>query len=200
MKNLDKVFCILLLFFSANSHVLGETPSTLDQTATFERIFTGQNLRGWNTLGDANWQVIDGVVQANSGQGMLVTQRSYQDFHLKLEFWVDESANSGIFIRVSDPSDITATNAYEINIYDSRPDQTYRTGGIVNLAPPLYKVLTGNRWNSYEIIARGAEMEVILNGKRIVTAEDKVFKNGPIGFQFGKGIVKFRNIVIKTLD
>ena len=61
-------------------------------------------------------------------------------------------ANSGVFIRCSDPQQITAANAYEVNIFDMRPDQTYRTGGIVNIAKVMATVYTGNRWNTMEIV------------------------------------------------
>ena len=62
-------------------------------------LFDGSNLDGWNVLGNANWELADGAVQADSGSGFLVTEDSYADFELTLEFWVDEPANSGIFIR-----------------------------------------------------------------------------------------------------
>ena len=92
-------------------------------------LFDGSSLDGWNALGSANWELADGTVQADSGGGFLVTEDSYADFQLTLEFWVDETANSGVYIRCSDPQTIRATNSYEVNIYDARPNQDYRTGG-----------------------------------------------------------------------
>jgi hypothetical protein len=46
---------------------------------------------------------------------------------------------------------ISATNAYEVNIFDKRPDPSYRTGAIVNVAKPLAMVAraaNGTRWSS----------------------------------------------------
>ena len=63
-------------------------------------------------------------MQADSGSGFLVTRESYADFELTLEFWVDEPANSGIFIRCADAESVTDRNSYEVNIYDTRADQT----------------------------------------------------------------------------
>ena len=97
-------------------------------------LFDGSSLDGWRVLGDANWELEDGAVQADSGAGFLVTEDSYADFELSLEFWVNEPANSGIFIRCADPASVTDRNSYEVNIYDTRPTQTYRTGGIVPIA------------------------------------------------------------------
>src|SRR6185436_3072202 len=74
-------------------------------------LFDGTNLDQWNRIGDANWKLTDGVVQADAGTGFLVSKSSYADFELRAEFWVDAAANSGIFIRCTDPSNIAATNA-----------------------------------------------------------------------------------------
>src|SRR4051812_4105284 len=81
-------------------------------------LFDGKTLDGWNMIGTANWQVVDGVIEASKGTGYLVTPASYGDFQITLEFWVSEDANSGVFLRCSDPKIISATNAYEVNIYD----------------------------------------------------------------------------------
>ena len=51
-------------------------------------LFDGKSLKGWNVVGDATWNVADGVVQADKGSGFLVTPASYGDFQITLEFWV----------------------------------------------------------------------------------------------------------------
>src|SRR5882762_10217930 len=62
-------------------------------------LFDGSNLDNWTMVGDANWKLADGVVQADKGTGFLVSKVSYTDFQVRAEFWVDADANSGIFIR-----------------------------------------------------------------------------------------------------
>ncbi len=108
--------------------------------AGWTTLFDGKSLAAFNMIGDANWQLVDGIVQANKGNGFLVTKGSYTDFELKAEFWVDDDANSGIFIRCENPQQITAMNAYEVNIFDKRPDPSYGTGAIVDVAKPLRSV------------------------------------------------------------
>ena len=162
-------------------------------------LFDGSTLDGWNPIGDANWELADGVVQADSGSGFLVTPRSYGDFELTLEFWVDEPANSGIFIRCADAQSVNDRNSYEVNIYDTRADQTYRTGGIVHIASPSSVINAGGQWNSYEITARGDRLQVTLNGTQVVDVRDTQFSAGPIALQYGAGVVKFRNVRIRTL-
>ncbi len=162
-------------------------------------LFDGGDLDQWVDLGDANWTVVDDVVQADSGNGFLVSAESYGDFRLTLEFWTDPDANSGIFIRCSDPNDVGAANCYEVNIYDKRPDQTYRTGGIVNFAAPTSIIDAGDRWNSYEITAQGSRLLVELNGTVTVDIEDATYTEGPFALQYGAGIVKFRNVRLQQL-
>ena len=162
-------------------------------------LFDGSTLDGWNPIGDANWELADGAVQADSGSGFLVTPRSYGDFELTLEFWVDEPANSGIFIRCADAQSVNDRNSYEVNIYDTRADQTYRTGGIVHIASPSSVINAGGQWNSYEITARGDRLQVTLNGTQVVDVRDTQFSDGPIALQYGAGVVKFRNVRVRPL-
>ena len=162
-------------------------------------LFDGSNLDNFNPIGNANWEIADGAVGADSGGGFLVTKESYGDFELTLEFWVDEPANSGIFIRCADAQSVNDRNSYEVNIYDTRADQTYRTGGIVHIASPSSVINAGGQWNSYEITARGDRLQVTLNGTQVVDVRDTQFSDGPIALQYGAGVVKFRNVRIRTL-
>jgi hypothetical protein len=180
--------------------VVGLRPAEVSgQGAAWVTLFNGTSLDGWNPIGNANWELVDGAVQADMGSGFLVTDRPYGDFELTLEFWVDEPANSGIFIRCADPTTVTDRNSYEVNIYDTRADQSYRTGGIVHIASPTSVINAGGQWNTYEITARGERLRVTLNGTEVVDVEDSQFASGPIALQYGAGVVKFRNVRLRTL-
>jgi hypothetical protein len=167
--------------------------------AGWTALFDGKSLKGWNVVGDANWNVADGVVQADKGTGFLVTPASYRDFQITLEFWVSDDANSGVFLRCSDPKTINQTNAYEVNIFDKRPDQSYRTGGIVDVAKPASVIQTGGKWNTYDITAKGPQLTVVLNGAKVVDVKDTKHVDGPIALQYGAGTVRFRNVRIRRL-
>lgn len=167
-----------------------------DAQPSFVTLFDGSSLKGWTIVGDANWELADGTVQATRGTGFLVTQASYDDFQLTLEFWVTDDANSGVFIRCADPKTINARNCYEVNIFDQRPDQAYRTGSIVDVAKPLAVINTGGRWNTLEIAARGSRLTVTLDGTRTVDVEHEKHARGPIALQYAAGTVRFRNVRI----
>jgi hypothetical protein len=57
-----------------------------------------------------------------------------------------------------------------------------------------------NRWNTYDITAKGGEFTVILNGiKTVDAAKDSKFAKGRIALQYGGGIVRFRMVEIRPL-
>lgn len=191
---------LLMPFLSACSHMGNVMESFSSPEVGFVSLFDGKDLNQWKTVGNANWRLQDGLLQAELGGGFLVSRQSYQDFQLKAEFWVDETANSGIFVRCSDLKDINATNAYEMNIYDQRPDPGYGTGAIVNVAKVSPMPKAGGHWNSYDITFQGSRMVVYLNGVKTADAQDsRLSEAGPIALQYDKGVVKFRNIRIKPL-
>ena len=169
------------------------------QGAEWTTLFDGSSLDGWRMLGDANWELGDGAVSATEGSGFLLTGESYGDYEFSVEFWVDEPANSGIFIRCQDPEAVRDTNCYEVNIFDTRADQTYRTGGIVHIASPSEVIDAGGQWNTYLIRAEGSRLVVTLNGTRVVDVNDDQFSSGPIALQYGAGVVRFRNVRIRAL-
>jgi len=191
---------LVLPWLAACSTLSGVLPWSSSGEPGFVTLFDGADLNQWKPVGNANWRLQDKLLQAELGGGFLMSRQSYQDFQLKAEFWVDDAANSGIFVRCTDLQNITATNAYEVNIYDQRPDPSYGTGAIVNVAKVSPMPKAGGHWNSYDITFKGSRMVVFLNGVKTADAEDsRLSEAGPIALQYDKGVVKFRNIRIKAL-
>src|SRR6202789_2484328 len=138
---------------------LSYSPQASSETGWVE-LFDGKNLDHFNAIGDANWRLEDGSVVADKGNGFLVSKDAYADYQIRAEFWVDADANSGIFIRCTDPEKIGANNAYEVNIWDTRPDPSYGTGAIVNVGKVDPMPHAGGKWNTFEIIAKGSTLTV----------------------------------------
>jgi hypothetical protein len=175
-------------------------------------LFDGKNLDNFNKVGDANWRIEDGSAVADKGNGFLVTKNTYTDYQIRAEFWIDGEANSGVFIRCTDPVKIGSATAYEVNIWDERPDPSYGTGAIVNVGKVDPMPHTAGKWNVYEITAKGSTFTVTLNGQKTVDgAQDAKFATGKIALQHGLGLkdakgvekdggtVKFRKVEIKPL-
>ena len=167
-------------------------------------LVDGSKMGDWDKVGDANWDIKDGALHADkllSGKDLayLVTKTSYKDFQIKAEFWVDADANSGIFIRCDNPKVIDGKTCYEVNIFDKRPDPSYGTGAIVDVAKVDPMPKAGGQWNSYDITAKGGHMTVVLNGKTTADVDDSKHAAGPIALQYGSGVVKFRKVQIRAL-
>ncbi|MGB3426725.1 MAG: DUF1080 domain-containing protein [Burkholderiaceae bacterium] len=168
-----------------------------------------RGLENWNRVGDANWRAEDGAVVADDGKGgFLVSKSSYKDFQIRAEFWAAPSANSGIYMRCSDPKTLTDKNCYEANIFDQRPDPTFGTGAIVHHAPvPHHAYKAGGKWNTYDITVKGSELTVVLNGVQTVKVSHEQLKEGPFALQYGTlppkgepgGAIKWRKVQIRTL-
>ncbi len=167
-----------------------------------------KGLENFEQLGDANWRAEGDAIVADKGKGssFLVSKKSYKDFELRAEFWADHSTNSGIFIRASDPKVVTASNSYEVNIYDQRPDPLYGTGAIVDFAKVSPMPKAGGKWNTFVVTARGTSVVVIFNGVQTVHMNDSKFASGPVALQFANGpqnapggVIKWRKVQIMEL-
>ena len=162
-------------------------------------LFDGGSLAGWQAQGDIDWTVVDGaIVASGTGKGFLTSDASFGDFYLKVEFWVDATTNSGLFIRCKDRSKVHPDTCYELNIYDEHPQQEARTGAVVFIMPPMARVDTVGRWNTYEVTAQGARVEVKVNGVTTALLEDADPTPGFLALQHWEhGTVKFRRIELR---
>jgi hypothetical protein len=158
----------------------------------------------WNEVGKANWAMKDGALTADKLDGKdpayLVTKNSYKDFQIRAEFWTDEEAHSGIFIRCDQAMKLNSRICYEVNVDDKRPDPSYGNGAIIDVArvDPMPKA--AGKWNTYEITARGSHLVIVLNGQKTADVEDNRHNaGGPFGLQYAAGVVKFRKVQVKPL-
>ena len=200
--NLGRARALGLLLAAA---ILSGCATHLPSQGWVTLIDGADGMENWNPTGsDANWRSADGAIQADKatakGSSVLVSKKSFKDIELYVEFWADDDTNSGIYIRVMNPTNVsTSTGAYEIQIWDKNPNPAYSTGSLVNVASvnPVHKA--GGRWNTYEIYAKGPEITVKLNGVVTVSAYDKKFPEGRIGIQYNGGPIKVRKLLVKEL-
>ena len=185
-------FCITNLFIGGHA--------CAQNTDGFTDLIDGVSLSGWNIIGSANWVIGNGIVEGNKPSGFLVSSKTYKNFIIKAEFWAESNTNSGIFIRCQDPNKITQSTCYEINIWDTRPEQAYATGAIVDIAKVDPVPKAGGRWNTMEITANGSNFKVMMNDVvTVANGQDSKFAEGPIALQSAGGVIKFRKLQIKPL-
>ena len=167
----------------------------------WKTLFDGRSLAAWEPRGEANWALVGGVAQADNGKtGFLVSKETFGDVGIRAEFWASHDANSGVFVRCTNPFTIGTATGYEMNIYDERPDPSYGTGAIVGVAKVSPMPKAGGRWNVMEIWANGDQFTVVFNGaKTVENAQDGRFSHGRIALQYGLGLVKFRKVQVRAL-
>lgn len=175
------------------------SPSLAQNDAGWITLLDGTSLANWNQTGKADWHIAGGAAEADNGFGYLVSKKSYGDFELRAEFWVNGPANSGIFLRCDNPAMPSDTSCYEANIFDTRPDATYGTGAITHISPIKNMPKAANKWNTYDITVKGNHLVVVLNGRKTADVMDSSHARGPIALQHGAGVVKFRKVEIKPL-
>jgi len=192
----------------------------------FTPLFDGKTLEGWQG-GKDGYVVEDScIVSQPKGSGNLATVKNYGDFHLKFEFKLTPGANNGIGIRVPDevPGERLdpAFKGIEIQVLDDANDR-YKNikewqhhGSVYGVVPAKTGFLKpAGEWNSEEIIAKGKQIKVILNGETIVDADiEKASENGTLDGKEHPGLkrdtghicfcghgaeVWFRNLRIKEL-
>jgi hypothetical protein len=166
-------------------------------------LFNGKDLKGWYDIGGGNWRVEGGVIVADGKKGkdnaFLVTDEFHRDFQLKVEFWVSDDANSGIYMRCGNPEVINDKVCYEANIFDQRKDPSYGTGALVHIVKVEPMPKAGGKWNTYDITVKGDHIVLVLNGQKTVDVRNGAFKDGRIALQYAAGVVKFRKVELKPL-
>lgn len=187
----------------------------------FVSLFNGKDLKGWQGATDG-YIVDDGAIQCVASKGgFLYTDKEYGDFHLKFEFKLTPGANNGVGIRAPKGGD-PAYVGMEIQVLDDDADvykglQPYQYHGSiygVAAAKKGHQKKIGE-WNTEEIIAKGKNIKIILNGETIVDADIEklstpttIDKKDHPGLKNDKGFIVFcghghdvwfRNLSIKEL-
>lgn len=166
------------------------------------KLLNGKDLTGWTTLGEGKnqWEVVGGVLRNKASGTDLVTERTFTDFKLHLEFRYPKGSNSGVYLR----------GRYEVQVEDTQGNEPKIDGiGAVygHLIPNELAALGPDTWQSYDITLVGRRVTIVLNGKTIIA--DQVIpgitggaldsdegKAGPLFLQGDHGPVEYRNIVI----
>jgi hypothetical protein len=180
-------------------------------------LFNGKDLNDWQQLGNATWQVKDGMILGGQEgdpkrSGLLTTRLRFQDFDLKLDFMIDEHGkyNSGVYLR--NRSGKYEQTGYQINIGRAAVEEY--VGLHMNEwldkgdeKDAFRKVLA---WNVLRIRAVGPHIQAWLNGTQIVDYIDPNPKPehlaaGVLAFQtYGadghSGWVAYRNLSIIDLS
>jgi hypothetical protein len=187
-------------------------------------LFNGNDLDHW--IGNKTDYVVENnqiaVKPKRGGHGNLFTAEEYSDFSFRFEFKLTPGANNGLGIHAPLEGD-AAYVAKELQILDNTADiyanleKWQYHGSVYGIIPAKRGYLKPvGEWNSEEVIVRGDDIKIILNGTVILDGNFKeASKNGTLDGQVHPGLNRnkghigflghgselfFRNIRIKELS
>ena len=151
-------------------------------------------------MGENQWVVEDGILRSKKSGSNLVSEQTFNDFKLHVEFRYEKGSNSGVYLR----------GRYEVQIEDNKglnPWRGYFSAIYGFLVPSEIVAKDAGEWQTYDITLIGRMVTVIANGVTVISnqqipgitggaLDSKEGEPGPILFQGDHGPIDFRNIVI----
>lgn len=165
------------------------------------RLLNGRDLAGWHVVGgDNQWQMVGGILHNTKSGGNLVTDATYTDFKLHVEFRYPAAGNSGVYLR----------GRHEVQVEDTPgPEPAIDGFGAVYgfLTPSELVAKKPGEWQSYDITLVGRKITLVANGKTILCEQEipgitggaldsDEGAPGPIMLQGDHTAVEYRNITI----
>ena len=164
------------------------------------KLFNGTNLQGWHAPGENQWKAEGGVLVSPKSGSNLISDQTFTDFKLHIEFRYPKGSNSGVYLR----------GRYEIQIEDSKGLEPSRDllGAVYGFLPPTEMMAKGpGEWQSYDVTLVGRLVTLAVNGKTVICNQEipgitggaidsKEGEAGPLQIQGDHGPIEFRNIVI----
>jgi hypothetical protein len=137
------------------SHVMVDEPIRTSPPSDATVLFDGSDLEEWeHSNGDsAAWNVDDGVLVVEPGEGDIQTKTSIGDCQLHIEWRTSENlpdtwdrGNSGVFLQ----------DRYEVQVFDSSADRIYadgHAGAVYGQHPPeVNPCRAPGKWQSFDIV------------------------------------------------
>jgi hypothetical protein len=225
------IMFLSLLLACASSQQLN-TLSKSEGKEQWQLLFDGKTTNGWHKYGGAavgaSWKVEEGSLHLDpSGKsgGDIVTDREFENYHLKLEWKISGKGNSGIIFYVHEAAQYKYPweTGPEMQVIDNDGHvdgkiRKHRAGDLYDLiACSRETVKPVGDWNKMEIKCMNGKLELMLNGVTVITttlwdeswkklvAESKfksmpgfgIYKKGHISLQDHGDKVWFRNIRIR---
>ena len=171
-------------------------------------LFDGDSTFGWRKASRANWQVNEGIISVSEGErGLLRTTSQFDDFELKVQFKINASTNSGIFIRTSPKPKDPASDCVEVNLASLKVSP-FPTGTLVARKKGA-DISDGESawfddWHEAHITADGPNISIRIDGQETCNYDDPKGSNGIgrgyIGLQLNSGLAQFRSVKLRPLN
>ena len=164
-------------------------------------LFNGKNLDGWTVL-KCEAEVKDGNMFIKSGNGLVQSEKKYQNFVLEYEWKAlgEDKWDSGVYFRYNEvPKGRPWPKRYQANLLKGKEGDV---GGIKGASSK--GLLKDREWNKFKLIVKGTEISLTINEKEAWKGEGlEDLEAGFIAVQAevpGGGQHLFRNIFITELE
>ena len=169
-------------------------------------LFNGRDLSGWKGLDpskELKWTIKDGAMSNVAGANNLVSEQTFWNFKLHVEYRVGEHSNSGIGLRAR----------YEVQILEDfgQPANVHGNGALYSrITPRVNASKPAGEWQSFDIRLVGRQVTVVLNDQKIIDKQEiegltamasdgNEDQPGPLSLQGDHGPVEFRKILLTPL-
>jgi hypothetical protein len=179
----------------------------------FMSLFDGKSLKGWvvEEGPESAFFVQDGALfvhESASPPAWLRSEREYENFDYRGEFFIEGWMDSGIYLQAP-LHGRQAWTGFEIKIFHSR-DETpapESMGAVFPLiAPRTVNVKSGGAWNDFRILMDWPRLAVWTNGEQVqelnVESVPELryrLRHGYLGFATASTPMRFRNLRIREL-
>lgn len=155
-----------------------------EQADGWQLLFDGETTEGWRNFNasdiSSEWQVEDGTLTlTGQGGGDIITEDTFENFELAIDWRISEAGNSGIFFNVVESDEYNAVyeTGPEYQLLDDEnaadnEDPTHLAGSNYDLHTPSEDVVRpAGEWNTTRIVVNDGLVQHYLNGTMIVEYE-----------------------------
>lgn len=164
-------------------------------------LFDGESLFGWKGEGDANFAVVDHRITVDQGSApcLLRTTSQFDNYELTVDFRIEDSTNSGVFLRTPpSPTDPTR-DCFEVNLAQP-PISPFPTGSLVGRASNPIEI-DSSQWHRMRMTINGGSISVEVDEAPVTQLqEQRPLGRGFIGLQFNQGLASFCNVFLRPLE
>lgn len=179
----------------------------------FVSLFDGQTLAGWSVQEGPSsaFRVLDGAIVVDQGSNFptwLRSDKQYENFDFRCEFFLRGWSNSGIYLHAPEHGR-NSWVGMKINIFhqkdaEPRPESA---GSIFPLIPPrAVNVKNQGEWNTMRVLMDWPRLQAWMNDTLIQDLDVETvpelrhrLRRGHLGFESLSYPIRFRNIRIREL-
>jgi hypothetical protein len=211
MKN-QFILGVLSLF------LLASCATSKDSNSGWVSIFDGKSLDGWKVNENPEtFSIQDGSIVANGERAHLfytgpVADHDFKNFEFKAQVMTMPNSNAGIYFHTQYQDEGWPSKGYEVQVNNSHSDWR-RTGGLYAIDDVKEAPAKDNVWYTQHIIVNGKNVQVMIDGKKVVDytepenperpegMKDRLISHGTFALQGHDpgSKVLFKDIMVKVL-